>query len=84
MSCRYIDYGFFSITDLYCSEEAKPIQMLQWDKMYPITRVLRLRHSLPEERNHFILLWEAPSRQGRYILPLHDYCCENEIIQINN
>ena len=47
-----------------------------------IKKEIRLRHSL---RKYFIIrVWEATDKQGRYILPLHNYFCQNETIQIKD
>jgi len=62
--------------------EIKLIQDLQPGKEFTILHVYRLRHPIEK---HFILhIWEDDTRLGWYILPLHDYFCQNEIIQTNN
>jgi hypothetical protein len=55
---------------------------LQPGKEYNIIHVYRLRH--PTERHYVVHMWERGEFSiGRYILSLHDFFCENDIIQIN-
>ena len=62
-------------------EGIKAIEELTPNRVYPVFKTERLRYY---GRRHFILfLWEIPTRWERYVLPLHDYFCQNEIIQFN-
>ena len=50
-------------------------------KEYHIIYVARLRH--PMQKHFIIHVWEDDESIGKYILPLHVFFCQNEIIQID-
>ena len=60
----------------------KLIQELRPDRKYPVFRVDRLNK--PGRQHYILWVWETERFWGKYILLLHDFYCENEVIQVNN
>ena len=59
----------------------KSIHRLAPDKFYPVFNVERIRSS--RTKLYLLWVWEFERVWGKYFLPIPDFFCENEVIQIN-
>ena len=73
--------AFFA--DMVTSLNVRFITELQPGMVYDVLRVYRLRH--PTQRHYVVHVLEPGEIDiGKYILPLDDYFCANEITMIND
>ena len=59
----------------------KSLHRLTPDKLYPVYKVERIRSS--RTKLYHLWVWESERVWGKYYLPIPDFFCENDVIQIN-